>query len=174
MLLIRVLILLVLLLIFVQDVKSRSVYWVLFPLLIVLFIISDLIGHKTFDGVSQPVLFNTGFLCLQLLIITCWFSLKAKKWINIAVNLLGWGDILFLTAIGFYLSFINYLFFYIISLIFTLSVWLIWQFIANNKGKYIPLAGIQAFALMGFLSADWWIFHFDATKDYWLLHFLIK
>jgi len=174
MLLTRILILLVLLVIFVQDIKSRSVYWILFPLLIVLFIVSDLISHKAFSELWPPILLNLGFLVLQLLLIACWFSIKERRWVNISANLLGWGDILFLAGISFYLSFINFLFFHIASLLFSLTGWITWKLLANEKSKHIPLAGMQALALTFFLSADWWVYHFGATHDNWLLHFLIK
>lgn len=174
MLLTRILILLVLLVIFVQDIKSRSVYWILFPLLIVLFIVSDIIKQKPTGDLWLPALLNLGFLVLQLLIITCWFSLKEKRWLNISSNLLGWGDILFLVSVSFYLSFVNFLFFHIVSLIAALTGWLIWQLFANKKSKHVPLAGMQALAFAVFLGGDWWLLHVDATKDTWLIHFLIK
>jgi hypothetical protein len=174
MLLTRILILLVLLVIFVQDIKSRSVYWILFPLIVVLFIVSDLVSQRSIGDLWLPVLFNLGFLVLQLLIITCWFSLKEKRWVNISANLLGWGDILFLVSISFYLSFANFLFFHIVSLLLVLTSWLIWQFFANQKTKHVPMAGMQALVFAVFLSSDWWLLHFDTTNDTWLLHFLIK
>ncbi len=174
MLLTRILILLVLLVIFVQDIKSRSVYWILFPLIVVLFIVSDLVSQRSIGDLWLPVLFNLGFLVLQLLIITCWFSLKEKRWVNISANLLGWGDILFLVSISFYLSFANFLFFHIVSLLLVLTSWLIWQFFVNQKTKHVPMAGMQALVFAVFLSSDWWLLHFDTTNDTWLLHFLIK
>ena len=174
MLLTRILILLALLLVFVQDIKSRSVYWIVFPLLLILFIVSDLVNHKSFGDLWPSVLLNLGFLVLQLLIITCWFSLKEKRWVNISMDLLGWGDILFLVSISFYLSFVNFLFFHIVSLLLALTGWLIWQLFANQKSKHIPLAGMQAVVFAVFLSSDWWLLHVDTTNDTWLLHFLIK
>ncbi|MHB8209086.1 hypothetical protein [Mucilaginibacter sp.] len=174
MLLVRILILLVLLVIFVQDIKSRSVYWIVFPLLIVLFIISDLIKQKATGDLWLSVLLNLGFLVLQLLIITGWFSLKEKRWLNISANRLGWGDILFLVSISFYLSFVNFLFFHIVSLFAALTGWLIWQFFTNKKSKHVPLAGMQALAFGIFLSGDWWLLHFDMTNDTWLIQLLIK
>jgi hypothetical protein len=174
MLLTRILILLVLLVIFAQDIKSRSVYWIVFPLLLVLFIVSDLVSHKSTTDLLPSVLLNLGFLVLQLLLITCWFSLKEKRWINVSANLLGWGDILFLVSISFYLSFVNFLFFHIASLFAALTGWLTWQLFANEKSKHVPLAGMQALALAVFLSGDWWLLHVDVTKDTWLIHFLIK
>jgi hypothetical protein len=174
MLLTRICILFVLLIVFVQDLKSRSVYWVLFPLLLVLFIISDLVSQKSIDELWLPVLLNLGFLVFQLLIITCWFSFKERQWVNISMNLLGWGDILFLVSISFYLSFVNFLFFHVVSLLLALTSWFIWQLFANKKSRHVPLAGMQALVLAVFLSSDWWLYHFDATNDTWLLHFLIK
>jgi len=174
MLLTRILILLALLLVFVQDIKSRAVYWIVFPLLLVLFIVSDLVNHKTFGDLWPAILLNLGFLVLQLLIITCWFSLKEKRWVNVSMNLLGWGDILFLVTISFYLSFINFLFFHIVSLLLALTGWLIWQLFTSQKSKHVPLAGMQALALAVFLSGDWWLLHVDITTDTWLLPFLIK
>jgi hypothetical protein len=174
MLLTRILILVLLLVIFVQDIKSRSVYWILFPLLIVLFIVSDLVNHKSIGELWPSVLLNLGFLALQLLIITGWFSLKEKQWVNISMNLLGWGDILFLVSISLYLSFVNFLFFHVVSLLLALTSWFIWQLFTNKKSRHVPLAGMQALAFAAFLSSGWWLYHFDATNDTWLLHFLIK
>ena len=174
MLLIRILVLLALLGVFIQDIKSRSVYWLLFPILIVLFIITAFIDHRAFNELWLSISLNLGFIGLQLLIITCWFSLKEKRWVNISNGLLGWGDILFLVSISFYLSFVNFLFFHIASLILSLIVWILWQFFSAEKSKHVPLAGLQALILTFFLSCDWWFYHFDATNDNWLLYFLIR
>jgi len=166
--------LLVLLAIFVQDIRSRSVYWILFPLLLVLFIVSDLVRHELIVGLWLPTSLNLGFLALQLIIITCYFSLKEKRWVNVSINLLGWGDILLLVSISFYLSFANFLFFHVVSFVLTLTSWLIWQLFADKKSERIPLAGIQSLILAVFLSGDWWLYHVDATNDAWLLNLLIK
>jgi hypothetical protein len=170
----EIIILGVLLLIFVQDVASRSVYWLLFPVLTVLFIIMHLLQHRLFTDEWQPILMNTAFLALQFLIVSVYFSIKNNQWVNITTGLLGWGDMLFLLSTAFYLSVLNFLFFYIISLITVLLTWVLWQATAKEKNKQIPLAGLQALILSVFLAGDWWFKLFDLTNDDWLLHLITK
>ena len=92
----------------------------------------------------------------------------------ITTNLLGWGDILFLLSISFYLSVLNFLFFYIVSLVGALLIWVTWQAVSKEKNKQIPLAGLQALIFTVFLAGDWWFNSFTLTDDAWLLHLIIK
>lgn len=173
MLLIKIAILLVLLIVFIQDLASRAVYWLLFPVLAALFV--TLRFHQDhFSAIWPVVSINIAFLLLQLLIISLYFSIKQRRWTNISLQLLGWGDILFLISLTFYLSTLNYLFFYISSLILSLIIWGLWQLFSSYKNIQLPLAGMQAFLLIGFLGSDWFIAHFQATDDYWLLKHLVK
>jgi hypothetical protein len=114
------------------------------------------------------------FIGMQLVILTLYFSVKNKKWINITSGLLGLGDILFLLSIAVYLSVLNFLFFYITSLIAVLFTWLIWQRVSAKKNKYIPLAGLQSLMAILFLLGDWWLRFFDLTNDAWLLNLVAK
>jgi hypothetical protein len=173
-LVIKLLILLTLVLIFVQDIKSRSVYWFLFPVLIILFILLNVQQHHLFTESWQPVLINMSFLLLQFLLVSLYFSIKNRRWVMITANLLGWGDILFLLSITFYLSVVNFLFFYVISLSFVLMIWLLWQLVSKEKNKQIPLAGLQALFFTVFLASDWWLKFIDLTQDAWLLDLIIK
>jgi len=166
----KILILIVLIFVFVQDIISRSVYWFLFPVLIALFIAI----HHLSGGYCHQVLINIGFLIFQFLILSVYFSLKNKHWINITDNYLGWGDLLFLISIGFYLSVLNYLFFYLFSLITVLLAWLIWEGLSKKKDKQIPLAGLQALLFILFLGLDWWVFPLGLTNDDWLLQLFNK
>src|SRR5258707_3905758 len=100
---------------FIQDIKNRSVYWFLFLVLIILLIILNILQHHLFTESWQPVLINLSFLLLQFMLVSLYFSIKNQRWIIITTNLLGWGDILFLLSITFYLSVLNFLFFYVIS-----------------------------------------------------------
>lgn len=174
MLLLNLIILAILLLIFAQDLKSRSVHWIAFLILTALFIAARLLQHTKFVVIGTNALISTGFLIVQLLLVTAYFSLKYKRWINITVQLLGWGDIMFINSITFYLSISNFLFFYIGSLLLALFTWLCWQAVSDNSNRHIPLAGLQAFMFALFLTGDWWLFHLDVTNDHWLLNFLIK
>lgn len=173
MLFIKILILIILLTIFIQDIISRSVYWIVFPLLIVLFVLLR-IKNQSISEILQSILINCGFLLFNLVLVSLYFSLKKATWINITKKLLGWGDILFLTAIIFYLSTLNFIFFYLISLVFVLFFWLIWQLVVNKNNAHIPLAGMQALMLMCFLITDWWYVHCNLTDDSWLLTIVAK
>lgn len=173
MLFLKIIVIGLLLLIFVQDISSRSVYWFLFPGLAALFVLMHLSQHHLFTDTWQPVLINSTFLILQFLIVSVYFSIKNRHWVNIADGLLGWGDMLFLLSIAFYLSVLNFLLFYIVSLIAVLLTWALWQGISKEKNKQIPLAGLQAFIFTVFLATDW-IKSFDLTNDTWLLNLIAK
>jgi len=171
---IKILILLVLCSIFVQDIIGRSVYWIWFPVLTAMLIALRLLQHGHITELWQPVLINLLFLGLQLLIVSVWFSLKSGQWVNITLKFIGWGDLLFLATIAFYLSVLNFLFFYIGSLIVVLILWIGIRFFISSEDKHIPLAGLQALLLAMFLSSDWWIARVNITDDYWLQKLLIR
>ena len=139
MFIIKIITLILLILIFLQDWKDRSVYWLLFPLLTVLLTGERFQNPTVLAELMYSVLINVSFIAIQLVILTFYFSIKNKKWINLTIGLLGLGDILFLLSIAFYLSVLNFLFFYIISLIGVLLIWLSWQAISRKRQKYIPV-----------------------------------
>jgi hypothetical protein len=173
-LLLKILTIAILLSIFLQDLRDRSVHWFLFPLLVVTITCIRLLNHFVLSEFEQSVIINIGFVVLQLLILTIYFSIKNKKWINITGQLLGLGDILFLLSISFYLSVLNFLFFYIVSLVGVLLLWVGWQAVSAKKNKFIPLAGFQSLILILLLASDWWYRSLDLTNDNWLLHLITK
>ncbi len=174
MLLIKILTLIILILIFLQDWKGRAVYWFLFPLLALMLICVRLQHGVVIPELVQSVLLNISFMVVQLIILTLYFSQKRKKWVNITAGLLGLGDILFLLCIAFYLSVLNFLFFYIAILMGVLFLWLTWQAVSKQKNKYIPLAGFQSLIFIVFLAGDWWLQAIDLTSDNWLLNLIAK
>jgi hypothetical protein len=169
----QILIVLILSAIFFQDLKSRSVYWFWFPLLMVLFIAAAYgLHHKPMNEILASSLTNMGFILLQLLLVSLYFSIKNKRLINITKDLLGWGDVLFLLSIAFYLSLLNYILFYIFSLLAVLLLWLI-SLLFHKKHEQIPLAGLQAILFIVCLGMDWLGPQRDLTNDYWLTHYLL-
>jgi hypothetical protein len=168
------LILAVLLLIFFQDIKDRSVYWCFFPALAILFVALLLVQHHLFSAIWQASLINFAFLLFQFLIVSIYFSIKNRRLVNIMDELLGWGDILFLLCMACYLSMLNFMFFYIASLVVSLVIWLVWLVFSNKKNKHIPLAGFQAAIFIVVLATDWWIKPFGLTSDAWLVNIIAK
>ncbi|HTK18446.1 MAG TPA: hypothetical protein VL442_02985 [Mucilaginibacter sp.] len=160
--------------VFIQDVKSRAVYWVVFPVLFVLLGILHSISQNTVSEIWQPAAINIGFLLLQIVLLSVYFSLKNKRFTNLTDGLLGLGDILFLLSITVYLSVLNFLFFYIVSLVLVLVTWLIWQSVSAKQNKEVPLAGMQALILIIFLCCDWGLKIFNLTNDTWLLNLITK
>jgi len=172
--LIRILVLVILLAVFIQDLKSRSVYWFLFPVLVIPFFAISLLQRRSFAEILQPAWMILSFLAIQLLLVSAYFSIKNRHWVNITKELLGWGDILLLLSIAFYLSVLNFLFFYLASLVLSLMSWLTWKLVSARENKQIPLAGFQAIGLAVFLMSDWYCLHFNATDDTWLLNLIHK
>lgn len=169
MLLVQIIIELILALILFQDLKGRAVLWVLFPLLTVLFVVLRQVQGSLSSETFKSVTGNTVFLMLIWAVLSMVFSVRNRQWTNITNEMLGWGDILFLFSITFYLSILNFLIFFCVSIILTLVIWITWQFIAKHKSKHLPLAGLQAIILAIVLAIDWWCFSIDVKSDnYWI------
>lgn len=157
-----------------QDFKSRSVYWFWFPVLICLFVIKNYFENGQAQiNQKENILINLAFLFVQLLLVSLYFAIKHRQWVNITRDLLGWGDVLLLISIAFYLSPLNYIVFYVLSLILICSSWVIITLLFKKINKQIPLAGLQSVILIVFLVADWLLPSIDLTNDNWLLHYLL-
>lgn len=156
-------ILIVLCTIVYQDFKYRAVYWICFPLLAVLFGVYRIIANGL-PGLLTDLLFTGGFLLLQLLILWLYFVIKYRKPVNLTNGYLGWGDILFLLAVCFYLSPVNYIVFYVVSLIVSIFYALVTRLITKKEELTIPLAGIQAFLFVMILIAGM-LMHVNFYED---------
>jgi len=170
---IRFILLLCLLVILLQDFWFRAVHWALFPLLAVGLLSLKLLESNDAGLAGIQIVVNLSFLVLVMAVLTGYLSISRRRFINVTAGLMGWADILFLAAIGFYLSVLNYIFFYIVSIPLVLILWLFYQLLTGKKNKHIPLAGFQALLFIVFLTGDWWYFHINITDDYWLLHYLM-
>lgn len=160
--------------IFFQDVKSCSVYWIFFPVLTGLFLLLHYTEHNSQSWTWGSAGFNIAFFVAQLVLVTIYFSVRNRKWTNITAELLGLGDVLFILSIAFYLSIFNFLFFYIASLIVVLVCWLVWQLASPLKSRHIPLAGLQALLFALFLLGDWWLGFWRLTDDGWILNLITR
>ncbi|MES2063493.1 MAG: hypothetical protein V4456_16310 [Bacteroidota bacterium] len=164
----------VLLGIFVQDMLWRKVYLLAFPILLFLFVVSSFLHRRSLADVAFASVVNITFLAVQFLLVSFYFFLKNKKWVKLTGSQLGWGDILFLLTIAFYFSALNFILFYVSSLLLALVSWLIWQRVSAKPGKNIPLAGLQALVMVGFLGWDFLERSVDLTSDAWLTIKILK
>lgn len=144
-------IILFLLIVGFQDFKYRMISWWLIPVLLFLFILK---GSSVLTVREQIhyALFNLTFIVFQLLGLTLYYSLKNKKLYNIIDTQLGLGDILFFPILCVAFAPVNFIIFYLGSLVITLLIFFISRF--SMQTKEIPLAGSVAMILMISLLAD--------------------
>jgi hypothetical protein len=153
----------------VQDILWRKVYVLVFPVMALLFVIAAFLNGRQLAEVVMTSLINLSFLVLQFLLLSVYFFIKNKRRVKLTGTQLGLGDIFFLLTIIVYFSALNFILFYVTSLIMSLLLWFIWRWLAANPGRHIPLAGLQALIMIGFLGWDFLERSVDLTNDAWLM-----
>lgn len=131
-----ILILLFLIVLF-QDLKWRSVHWIVFPFMLTL---SIFIGIEQIEVVQWA--FSFLFLAVLLLSLTLYLTLKTGKLVNITNGFFSWGDILFLVAIIPVFDLFGFMLFFTVGTLITL----IFHGIANwiKTQESVPYAGYMA------------------------------
>jgi hypothetical protein len=155
--------------------RFRAVSWVLFPALAILYVFHGWAAGIGFKEIAYNSGLNLAFLAVVFLLVWLYISLRRRRWTHLPDKLIGWGDILFLLGLCFYFTLLNFILFYIISLLMIILFWLVW---ANYKPdaaqRHIPLAGLQAIILSAFLMLDWLVKGIDLTSDNWLLFLMSR
>ncbi|MBB5440952.1 Flp pilus assembly protein protease CpaA [Pedobacter sp. AK017] len=147
--LIRLLLLLILLVMGIQDMKFRAISWYLFPVLaIVLLLLNPSLS-------LQNCLLNIGFVAFVLVLLTAWFSLKQGSMVNLTRRHLGMGDILFLLCLALFFSPVDFFLFYLFSLLLICMGTGAYLLLRRPANFTIPLAGLQGFVLILLLLASW-------------------
>ena|SRR5581483_1966093 len=170
----KLFILLILLVVCIQDITTRLVYWIAFPLLALSFFYLNHLQGAVMREQGQAAIMNIGLVLIQLLLISAYFSFKEKKLVMLTKQYLGIGDIFFLLSVACYLSVFNFLFFYVISLVVTLAAWLTVQSFLARKRQEVPLAGLQSLVLILLLISSWWLGRPALTDDTWIQNLLRK
>jgi hypothetical protein len=133
-----------LLMIAYQDYRSRAVHWIYFPLLALAGIVLNLTELHSPGRLLGYTGFNFVFLCLQFVALKAWFFIRYKDRERIIDHKIGAGDLLFLTAACFFFSPLNFIVFYLSSLIFSILVHATKTLSDKPFGRSVPLAGLQA------------------------------
>lgn len=135
-----------------QDFRWRAIHWITLPVLFILLIIK-----ATGASSLKDIIFNfaliAGFLLLQLLVLTLYFSVKERRPVNIIDKYLGLGDVLFFVTIAAGFSFLNYILFYIASFVIIILISVI-LLAMRRPLKSIPLAGGMALCFLSFLALE--------------------
>lgn len=151
-------------LIFYQDLKFKAVTWILFPIVAVVFLVFNIYSNS-FEVVLFNSIINLGFVAIQLILLTLYFSIKARKIVNIAQQSLGWGDILFLVAVCVLLPPNTFFLFYIVSLILVVMKEIIARLVFARHSDKIPLAGLQALLLACLIVIQQLFLRLNITKE---------
>lgn len=134
-----------------QDFRHRAVYAWLFPLLTVL-IITHAIVMDVFSLTS--IITNIAIIAVQLGLLNLLMYLRTKKWLMRGERWIGWGDIAFFGVLACCFSTVNFVVFYVISLIIVLFGALATMAFGRFT-VHIPLAGGQAILLILLLLIDY-------------------
>lgn len=156
-----------LLIIFFQDLERRSVVWILFPLVAATGIVNYMMHADARRLFFQNTGFNLAFVLLLLLVLKFYFMLKKTP--NLRQQI-GSGDVVFWVACTCIFSPLNFLLYYILSLIFTLVAHLLTINISPKQKKLgtIALAGWQSFYLL-LLAYVYEFFDVSLNDDFWIL-----
>ena len=149
---------------FWEDLKHRAVYWWLFALLVVCLSLNALQWASPQEWLIQSGC-NLGFLVLQLILLTSYFSFKSGRLILLTSGWLGTGDIIFMACTSTAMGVLNFVLFHILSLIIVLAAALLFP---SLRTRGVPLAGLQGLllaCLFGILLCTNWNLY-DQT---WLL-----
>jgi len=170
---VQILTLLTLAVIFIQDLVYRGVYWILFPILAILLITLRL-QYQPLADIVLSLEINLGVLLVEFMLLTLYFSVKYRRRLNLTQGWLCVGDLFFLAVCAIYLPLLNFMLFYLVSLIAVIIIWKIHLTVVKTTEVRIPLAGLQGLLLGIVLSVCWWVWHFNITADYRLVHFYYK
>lgn len=156
-----------------QDFRYRGIYWWMFPLLAIL-LISCVLHWVSLEVMVFSAIKSCVFLAVQLVILTIYLSLKQKRLINILTGFFGLGDLLFLIVLSMGLSFLNYVVFYMASLMLVIICSAIFSKMSDVQHYKIPLAGYQAIFLMLLMFVEWQVpamsLHSDDLLNNLLFH----
>lgn len=154
-----------------QDYKQRQISWYYLPLVFIAFVLKAA-DSIVMEDLIKYALFNLGFIVVQLSGLTIYMSLKNKKIINIVNTYLGIGDILFFVALCAAFSPVNFILFYVISMILTLIGFLVYDLIIKKAQKEIPLAGAMATVCIALLIINKIVPQLNFYNDAYLLSIL--
>ena len=157
--------LILLLVVFVQDIFYRAISWFLIPLFFLTFTAKGILLQPPSE-LAFNSLINLGFVLFQLLMLSLYMSIKNKKPVFIVNSYLGLGDILFFVVICLAFSPVNFIVFYLSSLIFILLAFVAYTLIVKNANKHIPLAGIMAALMMVLILLNWMFPQINLYEDY--------
>lgn len=143
MLLLKTWTLLVLVLIFVEDLRYRAVHWSLFAqLALCLGVVGILCARKSVFFTDSAL--NLGFLAAQGLGLLVYLFLRERRWVNPLQTSIGLGDVLFLLISTLAFSLPNFIVYIISGLLFSLMAYGCLLLVHRRAQRTVPMAGFMA------------------------------
>jgi hypothetical protein len=142
-----------------EDFAERQVHWSYFPILAGA---GGVHAYEELHSMEKLAMYagcNLAFLMIQFLLLKSYFFIRQTAMVSIIDRKIGWGDILFLLAAAFFFSPLNFIWFYLSSLLFSLLVSLLWSTYRRSALRSIPLAGLQSVFLLLFIGAANYLHH---------------
>ncbi|MDO5968993.1 prepilin peptidase [Flavivirga aquimarina] len=133
----------ILVFVFFQDLKKRTIH-VALP--IILFLLALVINYSSTDLKFSYILYNIAFIIINILGVVLYFSLKNKGFVNPIDTYIGLGDIAFFLAITPLFNLKPFILFFVFGLLFSLLTHL--GFMLFKQVKTIPLAGYLSLFLI--------------------------
>ena len=130
-----------------QDFKYRAVSWIVFP---VLFVVSLMLALGEINGfqLMQGAMVNLSLVALIFIGLTIYFSVKEKALTNIINKYIGIADLLLLMVIALLFSPVNFIMYYVISLVIITAGSAVYLISKKNVNAEIPLAGAFSIVLI--------------------------
>ncbi len=134
----KALLIVIFLLIFLQDIKDRLVYWFLYPAVgIIAYLVHSMAISYTVAALNM--LMNLVFVLLLLLIGWLYARLTGRRFTNESIGI---GDILLFIFLSFTFASISFLILFTFSLIFSLLVYQLFK--SRQNYDTVPLAGYMS------------------------------
>lgn len=137
----------ILMILVVQDFKSRAISWFIIPLLFVVYTVKAIL---TIEVTELLIYFGINILMVftNLLGVGVMVSLKEKKITNILNTYLGLGDILFFIVIAVVFSPLNFFIFFMGSVLVSSIVYGLMMLTNKKQQLPFPLAGAMSLLLV--------------------------
>ncbi len=133
----------ILIFVFFQDFRKRTIHVVL-P--VVLFILALVINYYSANLKLVTIVYNLVFVLVNITGLFLYFSLKEKKFVNPIDSHIGLGDLVFFIAITPLFNLKPFILFFILGLLFSLILHVGFTFFKHVKT--IPLAGYLSLFLI--------------------------
>lgn len=139
-----------LILIIYQDLKFRHIHIVL-PIL--LFCSGLWLTIEKDHFIVKELYYTIGFIVLNFVVLTIYFSIKNKSFLNPFKYYVGLGDLMYLLAVAPLFVFRAYVLYFVLGMVFSLILYMAFKKRYRTK-ETIPLAGYLSLFLMILLTSD--------------------